>query len=150
MVSDKKKQYHKNWLKNNPKKVAISRWKTQGLNDDYEMVWDRFNNSTNCENPKCNVVYGKYGDGEGIHKCMDHDHTPGLENNFRSILCAKCNVVLERNNNTSGTPFIYKDNERDGWYYQKVRLGKKHQKRFKSYYETIIYKWLYEDGYTLE
>ena len=59
MVSDKRKQSHKKWLKDNPKLVSIQSWKRFGLKDDYEMVWDRFINSTHCENPKCNVIYGK-------------------------------------------------------------------------------------------
>ena len=85
MVHDKK-AYLKQWKLDNPKKNQIAKWKNWGLKDNYDMVWDRFINSTNCENPKCNVLYGKFGDGTGTFKCMDHDHTPGLENNFRNIL----------------------------------------------------------------
>ena len=146
---ERDKLKHREWIKNNPKLVSIDSWKKQGLKDDYEMVWDRFINSTHCENPKCNVVYGKKGDGTGTWKCMDHNHTPGLENNFRSILCNRCNLNL-RMDNTSGTPNIYWIKKTQRWKYQRTLLGKEHKKRFNSYYDAIIYKWLYEDGYTLE
>jgi hypothetical protein len=149
MVSDKKKAYMKQWALDNTKKTQISKWRHRGLKDDNDMVYNRYINSTNCENPKCNVVYGNYGDGTGTCKCMDHDHTPGLENNFRNILCHRCNVNLNMNN-TSGTPNIYWDKKEKRWKYQRTLLGKGHKKSFNSYYETIIYKWLYEDGYTLE
>ena len=152
MVHDKKKAYNKQWsldnkayLKqwalDNPKKIQISKWKYGGLKDDFDMVWDRFINSTHCENPKCNVVYGKYGDGSGTHKCMDHDHTAGLENNFRNILCSRCNLNLKLNN-TSGTPNICK--YRYGWKYARTINGKLHTKFFKYYYDAIVYKYLYE------
>ena len=150
MVSDKRKQdslTQKEWRKNNPKKIKILDWKYNGLRDDYDMVYDRYINSTHCENPKCNVIYGKIGDGTGTWKCMDHDHTPGLENNFRNILCNRCNVNLNKKN-TTGIPNIYKTST--GWRYKRIINGKTHRKRFNSYYEAVIYKWLYEDGYTLE
>ena len=136
-----KKAYNKQYRLDNLKKIQILKWKELGLNDDYDMVWDRFINSTNCENPQCNVLYGKYGDGSGTHKCMDHDHTPGLENNFRNILCCRCNVNL-KTTNTSGTPNIFKDTS--GWRYQRAINGKRHSKRFKYYYDAIVYKYLYE------
>jgi hypothetical protein len=123
------------------KKRKISRWKYGGLKDDYNMVWDRYINSTNCENPKCNVVYGNYGDGTGTFKCMDHDHTPGLENNFRNILCHRCNSNLNKRN-TSGTPNISKT--KTGWRYIRAINGKIHCKQLKYYYDAIVYKYLYE------
>tara|TARA_R110000823_G_scaffold56323_2_gene136889 strand:- start:544 stop:993 length:450 start_codon:yes stop_codon:yes gene_type:complete len=143
MVSDKK-AYMKQWKLDNPKKNTISYWKYLGLKDDYDMVYNRFINSTNCENPKCNVVYGNYGDGTGTHKCMDHDHTPGLETNFRNILCCRCNVNL-RNDNTSGIPNICKS--RNGWQYERRINGKKHSKWFKYYYDAVVYKYLFEYYY---
>jgi len=134
------KQYNLDNLKN----ITIKRWKKQGLNHDYEMVWNRLNNSTNCENPKCNVVYGKYNDGTGTHKCMDHDHTPGLENNFRNILCFRCNVNL-RMDNTTGIPNICKTP--NGWEYRRWSNGKRHTKFFKYYYDAVVYKYLFEYYY---
>ena len=156
MISDKTRAYKKQWYLDNkaktieitkqwklknPKKNKILKWKDQGLKDNYDMVYDRYINSANCENPKCNVVYGKYGDGTGTYKCMDHDHTPGLENNFRNILCCRCNCNL-RTDNTSGTPNIYKTST--GWVYKRSIYGKIHEKRRKYYYDAIIYKYLFE------
>jgi len=143
MVSDKK-AYDKQYKLDNPKKIQISKWKYGGLKDDYDMVWSRFNNSTNCENPKCNVVYGKKGDGTGTFKCMDHNHTQGLENNFRNILCNRCNINLN-GRNTSGIPNIYKSV--NGWEYKRAVNGKNHTKYFKCYYDAVVYKYLYEYYY---
>ena len=140
MVHDKK-AYNKQWYLDNKEKVAIKRWEKKGLNDDYEMVWNRFINSTHCENLKCNVLYGVKGDGTGTWKCMDHDHTPGLENNFRNILCNNCNVNL-RTDNKSGTPNICK--YKNGWRYIRNVNGKIHCKQLKYYYDAIVYKYLYE------
>ena len=138
---EKIKDVSKQYRLDNPKQIAIERWKVQGLKDDYDMVYDRYINSTNCENPKCNAVYGKIGDETGTWKCMDHDHTPGLENNFRNILCNRCNVNL-KTTNTSGTPNIYKTRNR--WRYDRVIDGKRREKNFKYYYDAIVYKYLYE------
>jgi len=141
MISDDRKAYMKQWHLDNHKKHKISGWKSSGLKDDYDMVYDRYINSTNCENPKCNVVYGKYGDGTGTYKCMDHDHTPGLENNFRNILCHRCNLNLKINN-TSGIPNIFK--HKNSWRYERTVNGKHHQKQFKYYCDIIVYKYLFE------
>jgi len=135
MVNYKKKAY------SDSKRGKILRWKRMGLKDDFNMVWDRFINSTHCENPKCNVLYGEKGDGNGNWKCMDHDHTPGMENNFRNILCNNCNVNLKLNN-TSGTPNICR--QHSGWQYGKSINGKRHTKFFKYYYDAIVYKYIYE------
>ena len=140
----KKNEASKQWNLDNPKKTKIYDWKKQGLNDDYDMVYDRYINSNNCENPKCNVVYGKKGDGTGTHKCMDHDHTPGLEKNFRNILCCRCNVNL-RYDNKSGIPNICK--HINGWRYKRTINGKIHRKYFKCYYDAVVYKYLFEYYY---
>jgi hypothetical protein len=138
---EKIKDVSKQYKLDNTKQIAMKRWKKKGLNDDYDMVWNRYINSTNCENPKCNVVYGKIGDGTGTFKCMDHDHTPGLENNFRNILCSRCNLNLQTTN-TSGTPNISKKGY--GWRYRRAINGKTHSKHFKYYYDAIVYKYLFE------
>ena len=119
MVSDKKKAYLKQWRLDNKEKIK-----------QYKL-----------DNPKCNVKYGKYLDGSGTWKCMDHDHTPGLENNFRNILCSRCNVNLTTKNK-SGTPNVSK--KRYGWEYKRTINGKRHRKCFKYYYDAIVYKYLYE------
>ena len=152
MVSDRKaynKQYsidnkekirkqRKQYRIDNSKKLIIKVWKQRGLKDDFDMVWERYVNSTHCEN--CNVVYGKIGDGTGTWKCMDHDHTK-LENNFRNILCNRCNSN-DHINNKSGYPNICK--KKNGWEYSRMFRGKTHSKRFKYYYDAIVYKYLYE------
>ena len=73
---------------NGKKTKTISDWKSRGLiSDDYEAIYERYSNSTNCEN--CDCEYSIRGDGVGRWRCMDHDHITGL---FRNVLCNTCNV----------------------------------------------------------
>jgi len=138
MVIENMKAYKKQHRLDNPKIYKISRWKNQGLRDDFELVYDRYVNSTNCEN--CKIKYGKKGDGTGTFKCMDHDHSK-LQNNFRNILCSSCNLNLN-SSNTSGYPNIVK--KKSGWEYKRTIRGNNHTKRFKTYYEVVVYKYLFE------
>ena len=121
------------------KKYAIKRWKARGLiSTDYDLIYTRYINSTNCE--KCGHDYSYY------RKHMDHCHSTGT---FRNILCHACNVN-DRNTNTSGYPNITYESKRKKWAYQKIIRGKKHNKRFQTKNEAIIYKWLYEAGYSVQ
>jgi len=66
----------------------ISDWKRRGLvSKDYNLLYNNYLKSTNCE--ECGVEYGKYKDGTGTWKCMDHNHETGL---FRNYLCNTCNI----------------------------------------------------------
>ena len=70
------------------KKVYIlSNWKKIGvLSKDYNLLYDNYLKSTNCE--VCDIEYGKRGDGTGTFKCLDHCHETGL---FRNFICCGCN-----------------------------------------------------------
>ena len=73
---------------NGKKKRKIYRWKSNGLvSTDYNLLYENYLKSINCE--ECGVEYGKYGDGTGTYKCMDHNHETGL---FRNYLCNTCNI----------------------------------------------------------
>ena len=83
---DKIKEYQK--TPNRKKSNTISDWKRRGLiSEDYDALYDRYLESTNCE--ECDCEYGKIGDGSGTWKCMDHNHQTGL---FRNFLCCACNL----------------------------------------------------------
>jgi len=83
---EKRKEYNK--TPNIKKLYAIASWKRSGLiNDDYHALYQKYIESTNCE--ECGCEYGKYGDGSGKWRCMDHDHESGL---FRNFLCNSCNI----------------------------------------------------------
>ena len=73
------------WKKNS----TISQWKNKlGLiSDNYDEIYERYFNSTNCE--ECDCEYSIHGDGVGRFKVMDHSHITGL---FRNVLCQTCNV----------------------------------------------------------
>ena len=90
--AEKRKIKNKAWRKENPKKCkkahTIGGWKHQGLIcDDYDLLYEAYLKSTNCE--ECSCEYSEYGNGIGRFRCMDHDHTTGL---FRNFLCNPCNL----------------------------------------------------------
>tara|TARA_R110001599_G_scaffold5223_1_gene26264 strand:+ start:82 stop:507 length:426 start_codon:yes stop_codon:yes gene_type:complete len=128
------------WRLNNPKrmkKYKIQSWKNQGLiSNDFDSIYTRYINSTNCK--KCGHDYSYY------KKCMDHCHITGA---FRNILCHSCNMN-DNSKNTSGYANICKNG--DYWVYNRKFKHKNHRKGFKTKSEAIIYKWLYELGYSIE
>ena len=142
MVYDKKaviKQWKKNDRIKNPKKYTILKWKEIGLiSTDYDLIYSCWKNSTNCE--KCQHDYSYW------HKCMDHNHITGA---FRNILCSSCNSN-DKDNNTTGYPNISYGKRDKLWRYQKSVKKINHSKFFKTKNEAIIYKWLYELGYSIE
>ena len=132
--NDKNKDKLKQYRLNNPGMCRIEKWKLKGLiTTDYNIIYNRYVNSTNCE--KCNHDYSYY------KKNMDHEHINNVVCNFRAILCHKCNV--NRNGkNTTGTPNIHK--HAVGWCYQVVYKKVRHWKLFKTKPEAIAYKIQYE------
>ena len=98
---DKMKEYNKKWRENNIEKIkewnktprrkksnTICDWKNKGLiSEDYGSLYDRYLESTNCE--ECGCEYGNKGDGSNSWRCMDHSHQTGL---FRNFLCNRCNL----------------------------------------------------------
>ena len=70
------------------KSGVISQWKISGLvYDDIDSLYCHYLNAINCD--ECGVEFGKYGDGSGTFKCMDHSHETG---EFRNFLCCRCNI----------------------------------------------------------
>ena len=131
---DKSKDKLKQYRLNNPRIWAISNWKTQGLiTPNYELVYNRYVNSTNCE--QCGHDYSYY------KKHMDHIHVNNVIDNFRAILCQKCNSN-SCENNTSGTPNMYKTVT--GWAYDVTYKKVRHRKQLKTKEEAIAYKTHYE------
>ena len=122
----------------------IANWKFMGLicdsPEEYQIIYKRWLNSTECEKKGC-----KYTE-ENI-KHMDHEHHLGKYGPFRNILCHRCNVN-NRVTNTSGTPNVRYDEERDRWRYQRIINKIRHQKYFKTEDDAIEYKYVFES--TLE
>ena len=144
-----RKAYKANWMKQdrvkNQAKYIIREWKripiSGGLSlisNDYDSIYIRYRNSINCEN--CGHDYSYW------FKCMDHCHTTG---SFRNILCHKCNANRNQSN-TSGYANISYSKLHKTWLYQQRYMKKSHSKTFKTKNEAIIYKWLYEAGYSIE
>ena len=85
---EKIKEQMKEWHQNNPQSKIKASWKHYGLiHHNYDELYERYCNSTNCE--ECGCEYGIKGDGTGKFKCMDHCHETGL---FRNFLCNRCNI----------------------------------------------------------
>ena len=134
-----RKEYKKEWNKNNPDKFKIGQWKFRGLiSNDYESIYNRWLNSKNCE--ECGHDYSYY------KKCMDHCHD---SHKFRAILCDCCNKN-KKMNNTSGYPNISYIKNIKRWQYTKSYKKVFHTKHFKTKNQAIIYKWFYELGYKIQ
>tara|TARA_R110000796_G_C14206444_1_gene392595 strand:+ start:34 stop:468 length:435 start_codon:yes stop_codon:yes gene_type:complete len=106
---------------NGKKVTTFVNWKSIGLVDDYELIYSRYIDTTNCE--LCNVFLEGVGNNK---KCMDHNHTT---NEFRNIVCSGCNVGKsdrkKPNNNTSGYKNIRRHKTKNLWIYEKQFNGKK-------------------------
>ena len=145
--SERKKEYdreRKREYRKTPagyKKSVISKWKCHGLKGDYDLIFDKYMNTTHCQ--KCNVEFTKERKG-GRKKNMDHDHITGK---FRMICCQICNVKqldkTKPNNNTSGHKGVYYDKQKNSWRYQKKINGKRFVKTCKSKIQLLTYKFCY-------
>jgi hypothetical protein len=83
--NQKYKKNQKEWIKTpaGKKSRTISSWKYLGLIGDYDQIYERYINTSNCN--VCNYQFD-----ESNWRCMDHNHETGI---FRQILCHKCNVM---------------------------------------------------------
>tara|TARA_R110000796_G_scaffold185116_2_gene301690 strand:- start:412 stop:867 length:456 start_codon:yes stop_codon:yes gene_type:complete len=65
------------------KRTKLSKWKHRGvLCDDWNILYDRYNNCSVCEDcGKENI--------KGRNKHLDHSHETGL---FRNVVCCSCNT----------------------------------------------------------
>lgn len=132
----------KQWALDNPKIQKLTKWKSLGLEDDFEYVYKRYVETKKCD--LCHVPFGKKGDKTGTYKCMDHDHSK-LTYNFRNIVCQVCNTFRDKPLPKSGYRNIYrcKNYWRCKWY------NPDHEKAFKCKYDAITYKYFYDNGYKI-
>lgn len=76
------------------KSARITRMKQWGIiSDDYEALYEKWKNTTHCEECNVELVGGNNG---ANRKCIDHDHKTGA---FRNIVCHKCNTRRGREDN---------------------------------------------------
>jgi hypothetical protein len=84
-----KRQYYKT-----PQGIKVSRmtnWRNRGIIcDDYDALYERYLNTTNCENCDCILTEDKRK--TKTTRCLDHDHTITDRENVRNILCHSCNI----------------------------------------------------------
>ena len=69
------------------KKVrTFNSWKSQGIIGDYEKIYERRMNTQSCD--CCNCEFKSPND-----KHTDHNHKITDTDNFRNILCLRCNTL---------------------------------------------------------
>lgn len=112
------------------KSARISNWKKMGLkSDDYDMVYDEWKNTTNCEECGVELIEGNTGKHK---KVLDHDHNTGL---FRNVICNSCNII--RGNQDRGvvrqTNEQYNENRNLARKLKKFRLKWDLKKGFNSF-----------------
>ena len=116
------------------KTQKIKYWKQKGLIGDYELIYDRWLNATNCELCNCDFDTNK--------KCMEHSHITGQ---FRNITCNSCNLnksdKKKNSNNKSGYKNITK--LKNSWVYKKRFKGKTYTKCSKDKIEILCIKFAY-------
>ena len=138
-ILEKQKEYNQSPKGKMVKK--ISEWKIRGLvcehEDEYEYIYDRWDRSERCEEPRCNKEYTK----DNI-KNMDHCHLTGL---FRDILCHSCNTKRRTKDTSSGIPNISK--KKYGWEYRIHINGEIHSKYSTDFEFLKQYKIDYENKY---
>ena len=103
------------------KAMTFANWKKGGLIGDYNSIFERYINTSNCD--LCNVLLER-GCG-GNKKCMDHCHRTG---NFRNVVCSRCNTSKtdrkKQKNNTTGYKNILFQKDNKLWKYRKQYQGK--------------------------
>ena len=115
------------------KDFKVRQWKKNGLIDNYDYVWDRYEKTENCE--MCNIKLTLDKNMTTTRKSMDHCHKTGK---FRNIVCHKCNMTRKElyKNSKSRHRGVYlvKDNNRIRWRYK--------GRRFKTKTECLCYKFI--------
>jgi len=132
------------------KRKMIAHWKYCGLiSDNYDFIFDRWDNSKKCE--LCKNEYKN-----SIDKHMEHNHDTG---EFRNIVCRSCNFkkkdVKLKSSNTSGFKNICwaKDNrkkEGGSWVFQ-ITINSKTQRikgsKDKDWLIEFAKNWYKENNY---
>ena len=132
--------------KNYHKYNTISNWKRRGVvlreNETYDMLYEKWHTTTNCEKCKVELCFGTGSKG----RCLDHCHDTGY---FRNILCHSCNIQRQviPKNNISGIANISYNKSMDRYIYKKIINGERHTKCFKTLEEAKEYKKSYELKY---
>ena len=127
----------KEYKKNNPKIFIMSRWRSSGLVGDLDAIYERYINTSHCDECQIELCRGQKGANK---KCMDHCHSSG---EFRNVLCHNCNMKRREKSkaNTSGYPNIMKDG--GGWRFMKMINKKKYYFHSSSKIDCLCYKYLF-------
>ena len=87
----KQNQREYNKTEQGKKYHRISSWNEQGiLCFDWDMLYDIFLSTTNCEFCDIELTTGRYN--TSTTKCLDHDHSINDMFNVRGVLCQSCNT----------------------------------------------------------
>jgi hypothetical protein len=89
---EKVKARTREWELANPERAKrhkiITMWRSRGIVcDDFSALYDEYLAATHCAD--CGLEFaGKYGDGQGKYRCLDHCHATGAA---RGVVCCGCN-----------------------------------------------------------
>jgi hypothetical protein len=113
------------------KSARITRMKQYGIiSDDYEALYEKWKNTTHCEECGVELIEGNNGKNK---KILDHDHKTGL---FRNVICHRCNTIrgMQDNGVIRQTNEQYNENRVMARKIKKFRLKWDLKKGFASFH----------------
>lgn len=127
------------------RRYLFNSWKKRGVIGDYEKYYRIYKSTDFCD--KCKILLDN-----SIQlrvKCLDHDHNITTGDNFRNILCWKCNIedqdrqsCKKRKDNISGFKNISYHPNTDSWCVRRQINRKTIRRYFKNKTEAICYKYI--------
>ncbi len=127
------------------RKYLFQGWHKRGVIGDFEKYYEIYKKTTHCD--KCKILLDN-----SIQlriKCLDHDHSITTKENFRNILCWKCNIEDQnrqsckiRKDNKSGFKNISFNFQNNSWCFRRKINKKKIVKYYKNKTHAICYKYI--------
>ena len=91
-ITEYQKEYNKEYsqTENGKKSKRINNWKKRCIIfHDYDLLYDIYINTTNCDDCYCLLTEDK--SNTSTTRCLDHNHSITDNENVRGIVCIACN-----------------------------------------------------------